>query len=493
MTARINAFALPKRQNPPQNLISISRKENPSPRQDVFQVPKPQDPPTETSQTSKRRKRSLSRYSYDFKSYSKPSEWFYSQKVASGSLKAHGEDNSLKKSPGMKEIKNVFQKETKLKRWKRRNLLSEKNSPKFKSNSKQKLETNSKLVFEDDEKFKSRNSFSLFQDLPINKIKRNFSKKEKPNKAFSFLYKDVQSFLQKYSHNKVITSPHKRIWRQGINSATQTKHLTNIPFQHGSFKSPNQRKTILSQNLKKFEEKCATSTKIFKTSTSILDFDTDSSKKVRKKILGKSFNCKNFPKNKELLKHLTHPGIKNSTFPQVPLIALSSKSLRRLSSCRGSLLQQSKPARIRRSPQIDKTRQKKGYVSTNLSSTVSGRSFPHRRRLHYAPELPTDNCDLFESLSSPLTQEQQARLKYLVSKLKKEQGFEARQKVHVVESEVTILVKDINDNPPTFPNTTIYAEVQENGPVGTYVNVQIKPKVICCVLLLASISKSRKF
>ncbi|XP_071536735.1 putative neural-cadherin 2 isoform X2 [Panulirus ornatus] len=36
--------------------------------------------------------------------------------------------------------------------------------------------------------------------------------------------------------------------------------------------------------------------------------------------------------------------------------------------------------------------------------------------------------------------------------------------VHVVETVVTVLVKDINDNSPVFPNTTMFGQVQENGP-----------------------------
>ena len=34
---------------------------------------------------------------------------------------------------------------------------------------------------------------------------------------------------------------------------------------------------------------------------------------------------------------------------------------------------------------------------------------------------------------------------------------------HVVETVLTVVVKDINDNAPLFPNTTIYGQVQENG------------------------------
>ncbi|XP_071513351.1 uncharacterized protein [Panulirus ornatus] len=37
--------------------------------------------------------------------------------------------------------------------------------------------------------------------------------------------------------------------------------------------------------------------------------------------------------------------------------------------------------------------------------------------------------------------------------------------VHVAETVVTVVVKDINDNAPVFPNVTIYGEVQENGPI----------------------------
>ena len=41
-----------------------------------------------------------------------------------------------------------------------------------------------------------------------------------------------------------------------------------------------------------------------------------------------------------------------------------------------------------------------------------------------------------------------------------------RRPIHVVETEVTVVVKDINDNQPTFPNSTMFGEVQENGPIG---------------------------
>ncbi|KAG7156226.1 Neural-cadherin-like 21 [Homarus americanus] len=46
-----------------------------------------------------------------------------------------------------------------------------------------------------------------------------------------------------------------------------------------------------------------------------------------------------------------------------------------------------------------------------------------------------------------------------------------RDQVHVAETVVTVVVKDINDNAPIFPNATIYGEVQENGPIDLTVGV----------------------
>ncbi|XP_042875099.1 protocadherin-16-like [Penaeus japonicus] len=45
--------------------------------------------------------------------------------------------------------------------------------------------------------------------------------------------------------------------------------------------------------------------------------------------------------------------------------------------------------------------------------------------------------------------------------------------VHVVETVLTVHVKDINDNPPVFPNATLFGEVQENGPIGKYGKLQL--------------------
>ena len=41
-----------------------------------------------------------------------------------------------------------------------------------------------------------------------------------------------------------------------------------------------------------------------------------------------------------------------------------------------------------------------------------------------------------------------------------------KRSIHVEEAELTIVVKDINDNVPVFPNATMFGDVQENGPIG---------------------------
>ena len=45
-------------------------------------------------------------------------------------------------------------------------------------------------------------------------------------------------------------------------------------------------------------------------------------------------------------------------------------------------------------------------------------------------------------------------------------GSDSGWRVHVVETVVTVVVKDINDNAPVFPDTTMLGHVQENGAEG---------------------------
>ncbi|XP_069157547.1 putative neural-cadherin 2 isoform X1 [Procambarus clarkii] len=47
----------------------------------------------------------------------------------------------------------------------------------------------------------------------------------------------------------------------------------------------------------------------------------------------------------------------------------------------------------------------------------------------------------------------------------------AGSRVHVAETVVMVVVKDINDNSPVFPNATMFGEVQENGPIDLSVAV----------------------
>ncbi|KAK8404802.1 hypothetical protein O3P69_001423 [Scylla paramamosain] len=50
-------------------------------------------------------------------------------------------------------------------------------------------------------------------------------------------------------------------------------------------------------------------------------------------------------------------------------------------------------------------------------------------------------------------------------------GGDSGWRIHVVETVVTVVVKDINDNAPVFPDTTMLGHVQENGAAGSAVVV----------------------
>ena len=75
----------------------------------------------------------------------------------------------------------------------------------------------------------------------------------------------------------------------------------------------------------------------------------------------------------------------------------------------------------------------------------------------------------------------EAQLRHMASQVMRGHSHHKRGNVHVVETTVTIIVKDINDNAPIFPNATIYGDVQENGPIGksfvyiNYCNYQKEP------------------
>lgn len=142
---------------------------------------------------------------------------------------------------------------------------------------------------------------------------------------------------------------------------------------------------------------------------------------------------------------------------------LETKRLKYARKFRGNVVKKRAKRSINEPPKVNwRTTFKESRLTSekNIITRVS-------RNTHQSYEEQRENCALYESLSTPLNEEQRARLKHFASKLRSIQGYERRQNVHVVETGLTVVVKDINDNPPIFPNTTIYAQVQENGPVGT--------------------------
>ena len=124
--------------------------------------------------------------------------------------------------------------------------------------------------------------------------------------------------------------------------------------------------------------------------------------------------------------------------------------------------------KIRRRRNLSKRQEKQYQVQKSILHKLSQKYRRNSDRMFSQNFKEFDHCDLFDSLSRPLTNDQKTYLKFFISKLKKKYGSRPLQEVHVVEAPVTIYVTDINDNPPLFPNTTIHVEVQENGPKGKY-------------------------
>lgn len=48
------------------------------------------------------------------------------------------------------------------------------------------------------------------------------------------------------------------------------------------------------------------------------------------------------------------------------------------------------------------------------------------------------------------------------------EGKAKKRGVHAAETILTVMVKDINDNAPVFPNITIFGQVMENGAASEY-------------------------
>ncbi|XP_064105899.1 putative neural-cadherin 2 isoform X2 [Macrobrachium nipponense] len=69
------------------------------------------------------------------------------------------------------------------------------------------------------------------------------------------------------------------------------------------------------------------------------------------------------------------------------------------------------------------------------------------------------------SAVSAVMEDHQCSEQFASSRLSTNQMIAERDDaVHTVEMAVTIIVKDINDNAPVFPNITMFGEIQENGP-----------------------------
>ena len=81
------------------------------------------------------------------------------------------------------------------------------------------------------------------------------------------------------------------------------------------------------------------------------------------------------------------------------------------------------------------------------------------------PILDGGNCVRLESLTANLDSVHEAQLDYMISALSK---VRPRNTPHTTVVNISVLAKDVNDNAPKFLNTTIYGEVQENGPIGKY-------------------------
>ncbi|KAK7080331.1 Cadherin, partial [Halocaridina rubra] len=112
----------------------------------------------------------------------------------------------------------------------------------------------------------------------------------------------------------------------------------------------------------------------------------------------------------------------------------------------------------------------------------NGESDDIQRPILVKRSAPTNNdrgCLNYSPKSSPITgkevkgepNKRKIGFDGVGNKENKRGSIEEHERVHVVETVVTVIVKDINDNSPVFPNTTLYGEVQENGPIDLPVTV----------------------
>ncbi|XP_064077719.1 LOW QUALITY PROTEIN: neural-cadherin-like [Macrobrachium nipponense] len=109
-----------------------------------------------------------------------------------------------------------------------------------------------------------------------------------------------------------------------------------------------------------------------------------------------------------------------------------------------------------RIPMIENTRQKKIDEDAKKSFRGKRKANDERYRL--------ENSDTGEADGHSQQDDTCPDLNASIPKGISENVNQDKSSVHSAEMTVTIVVKDINDNPPAFPNTTMFGEIQENGP-----------------------------
>ncbi|XP_045101058.1 putative neural-cadherin 2 isoform X2 [Portunus trituberculatus] len=102
---------------------------------------------------------------------------------------------------------------------------------------------------------------------------------------------------------------------------------------------------------------------------------------------------------------------------------------------------------------------------------VSAPEKPHR--IHSDPSGHGVGLRERRDVSSPSSNSQQddGGCSVMGTSLREISAGDGEGKVHVAETVVTVVVKDINDNAPVFPNATMLGQVQENVPAGSAVVV----------------------
>ncbi|XP_064116011.1 LOW QUALITY PROTEIN: putative neural-cadherin 2 [Macrobrachium nipponense] len=119
------------------------------------------------------------------------------------------------------------------------------------------------------------------------------------------------------------------------------------------------------------------------------------------------------------------------------------------------------PAFVARNRQIRSSTQ--SYVRCQKAKEQLGFEETKRQRLALERSQRHLNGVFFQYVD--LDEEECYQASQVSGRVTDEAGNQKDNPVHEVEILVTIVVKDINDNAPIFPNVTMFGEVRENGPV----------------------------